>query len=1817
MKWTAGIGTAALMSTGALAAVASPGDSSTASGTFVSGTLFTGIPLDSVAGAEGVSASNPGNPDPVTETGTLDVTALSAIQVSLPNGLDIPFGQFMQLGAVNQYAQASDAGVSRAASGAVGNDGAVDVDGSGAFPADATVDLTKLLGSQTALSAANLHVGAVSGVAALSGDGAAPATSCADISDPVNCRDYNVANAGLNLTSPLVGQLVTGVNGTLDTVSGTVNGLSDSLGSAVLGQILDIPALSSILGSGDNSTITATVNADLRSALAPELAGTLSQDGVTLNLDDGTITVDLATVIGGLNDRDLNTPLLSADVISSVVSDVDGILQQLQTNINTALATALDAVPVTISGGVCVPLGGCAVGGLTVSYNGTLGDLASGDAVVTVTGTGTVGSALGPVLSALTGGLSTALSGVVTPVRSSAISTVSTAVASDVTTLSTALDPVLTSIGTVVGATLNVQEPGTDSGAYREVALRVSLLSGSGATVDLGRAEVGPNVAVPASITSIDPTHGPQTGGTTVTITGSGFTQATGVTFGGDQGTGFTIVDDSHITVTTPAHDPGDVPVVVQSPNGDSGPGTFTFDVIPAINGLNPTSGPETGGTSVTITGTGFTAATGVTFGGTAATDVTVVDDSHITATTPAHAPGGVDVVVQSSNGDSGPGTFTYTPVTTIDGVDPGNGPEAGGNTVTITGRCFTGATSVTFGGIPVTSFSVGSDTQITAVVPAGTGTVDVVVVGSAACGTGTDQNAYTYNPAPVIDSLSPDHGPEAGGTTVTITGTGFTGATGVTFGGVAGTNLTIIDDTHLTIDSPAHAAGQVDVVVTTPLGSSEPQAFTYDPVPSITSLSPDHGPQTGGTDVTITGTGFAGATGVTFDGIQGTNFSQSGGTTITVTTPVHAPGLVSVVVQSPNGDSEPGGFTFDPVTTVDGIDPGTGPEAGGNTVTITGQCFTGATDVTFGGVSATSFQVVSDTEITAVVPAGTGTVDVSVIGAGTCGTGTDPGGYDYVPTPSVASLTPDHGPQTGGTVVTVSGTGFTNASGVTFDGTPGDDFTVLDDSTIRVTSPEHAPGPVDVVVTDPVRNSDAATFTFDPVAQIATVNPGSGPEAGGTTVVITGQCFTNATEVTFGGSDATNVTIDSPTQITAVTPAGTGVVDVSVVTTDCGTATLPGAFTYVAPSAPVIASITPDHGPETGGTVVTITGTGFTGTTNVTFDGVPALSVIVDSDTQLTATTPAHVPAAVQVVVTSPVGPSAPGAFTYDPATRIDSVDPSTGPEEGGTSVVITGQCFTGATAVTFGTTNAVSYTVDSDGQITAVTPAGTGTVDVTVVGGGDCGSATDPDAFAYVAAPTIQSLTPTEGPTAGGTSVTITGTGFTGASAVDFGGTPAASFTVDDATHITATTPAHSAGAVDVTVTTVGGTSGPGQFTFVAPAAIESIDPNHGPETGGTTVTITGTGFTDATGATFGGSAGGDFVVVDDTTITVTTPPGTPGSVDVIVTSPHGDSPAGTFTYDPVTTITGVSPSSGPEDGGSQVTITGHCFTDATAVLFGGTDATSFTVVDDTTITAVTPAGVGTVDVVVVGTAECGTGTAPGGFTYVPSTDPIIYGLTPNRGPETGGTVVTITGANFDGATGATFDGLAGTSFTVDSDTQITVTSPAHVPATVDVIVFGPDVQASPGTSLRSAVTLAAAAANSQSNAGRFTYYAVTDVHHVDPGSGPASGGTTVTITGHCFTGATQVLFGGTAAARFTVVNDTTITAVTPAGSGKVDVTVVGSGDCGTSTLKGGFTYLTPAEVLAATGAVSVGIGGILAAIGLLAAGIVLMVLRRRRIV
>ncbi|WP_181769916.1 IPT/TIG domain-containing protein, partial [Bradyrhizobium sp. UNPF46] len=146
-------------------------------------------------------------------------------------------------------------------------------------------------------------------------------------------------------------------------------------------------------------------------------------------------------------------------------------------------------------------------------------------------------------------------------------------------------------------------------------------------------------------------------------------------------------------------------------------------------------------------------------------------------------------------------------------------------------------------------------------------------------------------------------------------------------------------------------------------------------------------------------------------------------------------------------------------------------------------------------------------------------------------------------------------------------------------------------------------------------------------------------------------------------------------------------------------------------------------------------------------------------------------------------------------PTPTVTAVSPTAGPTAGGNSVVITGANLTGTTGaggVKFGATNATSYTVNSATQITAVAPAGAaGTVDVTVTNNGVTSATSAADQYTYVSPPTVTSVSPTQGPQTGGTTVVITGTNLSGASAVTFGATAATGFTVNSATQITATSP------------------------------------------------------------------------------------------------------------------------------------------------------------------------------------------------------------------------------------------------------------------------------------------------------------------------------------------------------------------------------------------------------------------------------------------
>ena len=171
-----------------------------------------------------------------------------------------------------------------------------------------------------------------------------------------------------------------------------------------------------------------------------------------------------------------------------------------------------------------------------------------------------------------------------------------------------------------------------------------------------------------------------------------------------------------------------------------------------------------------------------------------------------------------------------------------------------------------------------------------------------------------------------------------------------------------------------------------------------------------------------------------------------------------------------------------------------------------------------------------------------------------------------------------------------------------------------------------------------------------------------------------------------------------------------------------------------------------------------------------------------------------------------------------------LSSVSPISGPTAGGTVLTLTGTQFVTGATVSVGGVAATSVNVASSTSITATAPAhAAGAVNV-VVTNPDGQSATLNNAYTYIAPPTLSSVSPTSGPIAGGTVLTLTGTQFVTGATVSVGGVAATSVNVASSTSITATAPAHTAGAVSVVVTNPDGQSVTlnNAYTYTLPANV-----------------------------------------------------------------------------------------------------------------------------------------------------------------------------------------------------------------------------------------------------------------------------------------------------------------------------------------------------------------------------------------------------------
>ncbi|HMD45021.1 MAG TPA: IPT/TIG domain-containing protein [Acidimicrobiales bacterium] len=334
---------------------------------------------------------------------------------------------------------------------------------------------------------------------------------------------------------------------------------------------------------------------------------------------------------------------------------------------------------------------------------------------------------------------------------------------------------------------------------------------------------------------------------------------------------------------------------------------------IPVIFTVTPSIGAPGGGNQVMITGRHFRPGGGppaVWFG---AKRATVVSYAHhvIVVVVPAGVVGTVDITVRTINGYSlttYKDRYVYGLVPTVSGVSPGTGPAPGGNSVTITGSNLSNVFAVNFGGTPASQVVTnGGGTSLTATAPAGTAGTMVNVTVSTVVGTSqiTPADQYIYAGRPVVTAVSPLAGVPGGGTPVSITGSGFTGATSVTFNGVAATGVVVNSDTSISATAPA-GSGTVDVIVSGPNGTSSVTAadhYVYEGVPIVQSVQPAFGPATGGAQVTVTGGNFLAASAVDFNGTPSTSFTVTSSTTLTAVAPPGT-GTVDVTVVTPVGTS-------------------------------------------------------------------------------------------------------------------------------------------------------------------------------------------------------------------------------------------------------------------------------------------------------------------------------------------------------------------------------------------------------------------------------------------------------------------------------------------------------------------------------------------------------------------------------------------------------------------------------------------------------------------------------------------------------------------------------------------------------------------------------------------------------------------------------------------------------------------------------------------------------------------------------------------------
>ena len=1034
--------------------------------------------------------------------------------------------------------------------------------------------------------------------------------------------------------------------------------------------------------------------------------------------------------------------------------------------------------------------------------------------------------------------------------------------------------------------------------------------------------------------------------GTGITIAGTELLETSAVTFLGAAGpeddaaaAHFIALDAKKLVVQVPPTAQNG-PIAVTTPAGTATtPVEFIVYAAPSISGLSASWGKPDD--VLTITGQNLIGAKKavVTFGAKKATPFTTSGQTELQLKVPAGLLGGPVPLAVTTTGGVARSEFTIGPA--VKGIAPKAGTSAGGTIASITGSGFTGVDAftddpataevdesmdgVTIGGTRVTDMIVVSDKEVVVEVPPGTDAAASVVVSTKhgdTVSTSGDLAKFTYQPIPVVTSMSKNWNAVGEASEVVLTGRNLTATTTVTVGSLAATSAVAdVEAGTLTVTPPVGvkaAASTITVANATPAGTlfKAVVPFGYIEAPVVTKLTPTSA-QAGAT-VLVAGTGFDKDATVSFGGTAATcrwvsfvslSCVAPGGT-----------GPVDVTVTNGVGPSLPtaassfthlsGSVAPPPVVglpTVSAMLPPFGRT--GSTIELKGANYTTLSKIEFSGpdgtwVEAPQFMVVAPGRVVITVPAEAQRGELRVTNAsGQIET------FGRIFTKTVAP-----------SIATID---------------------VLGDTTVGATSG------------DLLKIRGQGLF-IKGAKTIVTI--------GGKAAAIQGKPAPN------------------PNTIVVKVPPALGGQESVVVSTALGSATAASQLYYL----PEVKAVKPMTYSRLGDTVATISGFGFTGVDNVTvlegrlsavtFRDVKVAKLVFMSDKLLVAVTSPGSATADDLVVTTQHG----GRFGNSlgktrsvdvPMASIAAATPNTGPAGSAQSdITLTGTHLYANSVVKFGAAVATVKSAEIDGTSMVVTPPtrttpGTVGITVTNVDDGEEYTTTTPGLYTYSVPPaTVTAMSAATGQP--GASVTITGTNFIGVTNVRFD-TVEATFTAVNETTLVATvpvTPSTLQGmATDVTVInssgqpSLGDPSTADDWTWSNNPIVTGMTPLTGFE--GSTITIIGSGFTGATAVWFGEVAADGYTVVDDRTISATVPttPSAGSLVNVKVVARGLDSPEplnatdNDWTWTPIAAITNMTPN--PGAAGSTITVTGRNFVGVRSVTVNGVDVTASVVVQGST--------------------------------------------------------------------------------------------------------------------------------------------------------------------------------------------------------------------------------------------------------------------------